>query len=48
MEYRTRALEVDFQQYQATYGHVICRYEKMRNTKLWKIAKKIKRKIKGN
>ena len=26
MEYRTRALEVDFQQYQATYGHVVYRY----------------------
>lgn len=48
MEYRTRALEVDFQQYKATYGHVVYRYEKMRDTKIWKIAKKIKRKIKGN
>ncbi len=48
MEYRTKTLEVDFQQYQALYGHVIYRYEKMRNTKIWKIAKKIKRKIKGN
>ena len=48
MEYKTKTLEVDFQQYQALYGHVIYRYEKMRNTKIWKIAKKIKRKIKGN
>lgn len=45
--FRLQTLEVDFQQYQATYGHVVYRYEKARSTKAWKIAKKIKRKLKN-
>ena len=45
--YKLKAESLEFQQYQLTYGHVVHKYEKMRNTKLWKIAKKIKRKIKG-
>ena len=36
----------DFEQYQAAYGHVVHRYEMMRKTKLWKIAKKIKKVLK--
>ena len=47
MEYRTKTMELDFQQYQALYGHVVYKYEKLRNTKLWKISKKIKAKIKN-
>ena len=46
MEYRCKTMELDFQQYQALYGHVVYKYEKLRNTKLWKISKKIKAKIK--
>ena len=46
MEHRTKTMELDFQQYQALYGHVVNKYEKLRNTKLWKISKKIKAKIK--
>lgn len=46
MEYRSRAKEEDFNQYQALYSHVVYRYERMRNSKLWKIAKKVKSIIK--
>ena len=42
MEYRAKAKEFEFNQYQALYGHVVHRYEKMRSSKLWKIAKRIK------
>ena len=41
-DFARKTLEIDFMQYQALYGHVIHRYEKMRASKLWKIAKKIK------
>ena len=47
MEYRTKTREQDFDQYQALYGHVVYKYERLRNTKLWKISKKIKAKIKN-
>ena len=47
MDYRKASKELEFDQYQAQYGHVVHRYEKMRNTKLWKIAKRVKSKIKG-
>ena len=46
MDYRAKAKELEFNQYQATYGHVVHKYEKMRNSIIWKVAKKIKRKIK--
>ena len=42
MEYRAGVKEFEFNQYQAAYGHVVHKYEKMRSTILWKIAKKIK------
>lgn len=45
MEYRTKSRELEFNQYQATYGHVVHKYEKMRSSAIWKIAKKIKGKI---
>ena len=45
MEYRAKTKEFEFDQYQAAYGHVVHRYEKMRRTILWKIAKKIKGKL---
>ena len=45
MDYKAKIKEVEFNQYQATYGHVVYKYEKMRNLKIWKIAKKIKAKI---
>ena len=45
MDYNAKIKEVEFNQYQATYGHVVYKYEKMRNLKIWKIAKKIKAKI---
>ena len=47
MEYRAKNKEVEFNQYQTQYGHVVYKYEKMRASKIWKIAKKVKRKIKG-
>lgn len=37
--------EIDFNYYRAMYGHVVYRYEKIRAFKIWKIAKKIKAKI---
>lgn len=43
MNYRTKTKEEEFNQYQAAYGHIIYRYEKMRRTKIWGIAKKIKK-----
>lgn len=46
IEYKSKAKEIEFNQYQATYGHVIYKYEKMRNSIAWKIAKKIKSKLK--
>ena len=42
IDYRAKIKEAEFNMYQAEYGHVIHKYEKMRSTKLWKIAKKIK------
>ena len=47
MEYRANIKEFEFNQYQAQYGHVVHKYEKMRNSLVWKIAKKIKRKLRG-
>ena len=45
--YREKTKLLDFQYHQSAYGHVIHRYEMMRKSKAWKIAKKIKGKIKG-
>lgn len=46
MDYRAKGKEYEFNQYQALYGHVVYKYEKMRSTKIWKALKKIKAKIK--
>ena len=46
MDYRAKTREIEFNMYQAQYGHVVHKYEKMRNSKIWKIAKKVKGKIK--
>ena len=46
MDYRTKTKEIDFNQYQALYGHIVYKYEKMRSSKMWKIAKKVKAKLK--
>ena len=46
MDYRAKTKEFEFNQYQAVYGHVVHRYEKMRRSIIWKIAKKIKAKLK--
>ena len=42
MEYRAGVKEFEFNQYQAAYGHVVHKYEKMRRSIFWKIAKKLK------
>ena len=47
MDYRKKAKELEFNQYQAQYGHVIHKYETMRRTKMWRIAKKVKSKLRG-
>ena len=46
MDYRSKTKEFEFNQYQALYGHVVYKYEKMRNTSIWRLAKKIKTKLK--
>lgn len=46
MSYRTKTREYEFNQYQNSYGHVVNKYEKIRSSKLWKFAKKIKTKLK--
>lgn len=46
MDYRAKAKEFEFNMYLVNYGHVVDKYERMRRTKLWKIAKKIKAKFK--
>lgn len=38
--------QYQLESYQNIYGHVVHKYEKMRSTKIWRLAKKIKRKIK--
>lgn len=48
INFRTKTREIEFDQYQAVYGHVVCKYERIRGLKLWKIAKKIKAKLKKN
>lgn len=46
LTYKEKNQALEFQQYQAIYGHVVHRYEMLRRSKLWKIAKKIKSKCK--
>lgn len=48
MDYRKKSKELEFNQYQSEYGHVVNKYEKMRSTLIWKIVKKIKSKVKGD
>lgn len=44
---RRKTQELDFQGYQALYSHIVAKYEKARSSKLWKLAKKIKAKLKS-
>ena len=46
LDYKAKTNELDFNEYKAIYGHVVHRYEMMRNSKMWKIAKKIKAHLK--
>lgn len=46
MEYRAKTKELELNQLHALYGHVIYKYEKMRDTKIWRLLKKVKAKIK--
>jgi GT2 family glycosyltransferase len=46
IDFKSKSKEFEFNMYQANYGHVVYKYERMRSTKIWKIAKKIKRKLK--
>ena len=46
LRYKEQNRAMEFNQYQATYGHLVHRYETLRKSKLWKIAKKIKGKCK--
>ena len=46
MNYRSTTKEFEFNEYQTMYGHVVYKYEKMRKTWAWKLAKKIKAKLK--
>lgn len=47
MEYRIKFKEREFNEYQSAYGHVVHKYEMMRRSRLWRIAKKIKAKLRG-
>lgn len=40
-----KSKEMDFNHYQTMYGHVVYRYERIRASKIWKLAKKVKRKL---
>ena len=40
--------DIEFTNYTNQYNHVIAKYNKIRSTKIWHIAKKIKTKMKGN
>ena len=44
--YKDKNEALEFNLYKANYGHVVHRYEMMRRSKLWKIAKKIRGKLK--
>lgn len=46
-ELQNKTIEIDFEQYRSNYSHVVHRYERMRNTRIWEIAKKIKKKLRG-
>lgn len=45
MEIKRITKEFDLNELQTAYGHIIYKYEKMRSSKMWKIAKIIKAKI---
>ncbi len=46
LDYRTKTKESELNEFQNTYGHVIHKYEKLRSSLVWKIAKKLKHIIK--
>ena len=39
--------QYEYQIYRSKYDHIINKYERLRSTKIWKIAKKIKAKLRG-
>ena len=39
--------QYEYQIYRNNYDHIVRKYERLRNTKMWKIAKKIKSKLRG-
>lgn len=45
IDYRSKAKEFEFEQYKAQYGHIVHRYEMLRRTKIWKLAKKVKNRL---
>lgn len=45
LAYKEKNQAFEFATYQAMYGHVIHKYETLRRSKLWKIAKKVKKTI---
>ena len=48
IDYQKQNTSYQYQIYTNTYGHVVNKYEKLRASKIWKVAKKLKKKIKGN
>ena len=46
IKYQKENVAYQYQIYTNTYGHIVHRYEMLRATKLWKVAKKIKAKLK--
>ena len=46
IHYQKENVAYQYQIYTNTYGHIVHKYEKLRATKLWRVAKKIKAKLK--
>lgn len=46
-DFELKTVKIDFDTYKSLYAHVVNRYEKARNSTVWKFAKILKRKIKG-
>jgi GT2 family glycosyltransferase len=47
LKLQKQSSEQEYEQYRAQYMHIISKYERIRNTKIWEIAKKIKNKTKN-
>ncbi len=44
-DYKKNYIETEFKNYKSLYGHVVYKYENIRRSRIWKLAKKIKNRI---